>query len=239
MDHDPETHRESESKPNQITRRLVDGRKTFALRAADAQCHGHKRPDEQRSKNDGRDSESDRNGRHQRSEIIGLLLTSWSIDSVTCRSGWGDARVAEHVHGARVAGKEPPTGSGLQEFHLPEGNPSLARRIGVTMLLSAAPVTKCFGRSTNRPGHGPTGNSRIWTKRKPGRSHRAAKRSRRNALRRSKSLGNSSSRGSSTNIQLPQNGRDCAVTGPHLHLDSFQDSPCPASAGLFIPTVLR
>jgi hypothetical protein len=37
------------------------------------------------------------------------------------------------------------------KFHLPEGNPSLARRVGLTMLASAAPVTRFFGRSTNRP----------------------------------------------------------------------------------------
>jgi hypothetical protein len=53
MDQNPQTHRKSESKPNQITRRLVDGRKTLALRAANAHCEGHKRPDEQRSKNEG------------------------------------------------------------------------------------------------------------------------------------------------------------------------------------------
>jgi hypothetical protein len=39
--------------------------------------------------------------------------------------------------------------------------------------------------------------------------------------------------------KLPQNSRDLRVTGAHLHLDSFQDKSCPASAGLFIPSGLR
>jgi len=34
---------------------------------------------------------------------------------------------------------------------------------------------------------------------------------------------------------LPQNSRDCAVTGAHLHLD-FVPGPRPASAGLLIST---
>jgi hypothetical protein len=33
--------------------------------------------------------------------------------------------------------------------------------------------------------------------------------------------------------ELPQNSRDLRVTGARLHLDSFQDSSCPAAAGLF------
>src|SRR5262252_8009448 len=50
MDRDPQTHRESQSKPNQIAEGLVDGRKTFALRTAHAYRHDHERPNEQRSK---------------------------------------------------------------------------------------------------------------------------------------------------------------------------------------------
>jgi hypothetical protein len=50
MDHDPQTHCESESKPKQITWRLVDGRETFALGAADTHCQDHERPDETTSK---------------------------------------------------------------------------------------------------------------------------------------------------------------------------------------------
>ena len=47
--------------------------------------------------------------------------------------------------------KEAPTKRGLK-CHLPEGNPSLARRVALTMRAFAARVTRFFGRSTNRPG---------------------------------------------------------------------------------------
>src|SRR5262245_31534797 len=50
MDRDPQTHRESQSEPNQIAEGLVDGRETFALRTAHAYRHGHERTNEQRSK---------------------------------------------------------------------------------------------------------------------------------------------------------------------------------------------
>src|SRR5439155_23627580 len=46
--------------------------------------------------------------------------------------------------------KEAPTKRGLK-CHLPEGNPSLARRVALTMRAFAARVTRFFGRSTNRP----------------------------------------------------------------------------------------
>src|SRR5262249_8741626 len=72
MDHDPQTHRESESKPDQISRCLVNGRKTFALRTADAHCHDHERPDEECSKNHGQESEPHRGGGSRRS-CTGLL----------------------------------------------------------------------------------------------------------------------------------------------------------------------
>jgi hypothetical protein len=51
MDHDPQTYRESQQ-PNQIAGGFVDGRKTFALRTADAHRQGNECPDEQRSKNE-------------------------------------------------------------------------------------------------------------------------------------------------------------------------------------------
>ena len=54
MDRDPQTHRESQSEPNQIAEGLVDGRETFAMRTAHAYRHGHERPNEQRSKSNGR-----------------------------------------------------------------------------------------------------------------------------------------------------------------------------------------
>src|SRR6266536_2308590 len=63
MDHDPQTHRESQSKPNQIAGGLVDGRKAFALRTTHAYRHSHERPDKQRSKDDGQDSQPHRDGR--------------------------------------------------------------------------------------------------------------------------------------------------------------------------------
>ena len=44
MDHDPQTHRESQSKPNQIAGALVYGPNGFALGAANAYNHGHERP---------------------------------------------------------------------------------------------------------------------------------------------------------------------------------------------------
>ena len=46
--------------------------------------------------------------------------------------------------------KGAPTKRGLK-CHLPEGNPSLARRVALTMRAFAARVTRFFGRSTNRP----------------------------------------------------------------------------------------
>jgi hypothetical protein len=47
--------------------------------------------------------------------------------------------------------KKPRLGRGLK-YHLPEGNKPIACTTGrTTMLGSAAPVTRCFGRSTNRP----------------------------------------------------------------------------------------
>jgi hypothetical protein len=53
VDYDPQAHREPQSNPNEIARRLVYGSQGFALRAADAHRHGDERPDKQRSKNDG------------------------------------------------------------------------------------------------------------------------------------------------------------------------------------------
>jgi hypothetical protein len=41
---------------------------------------------------------------------------------------------------------------------------------------------------------------------------------------------------SATGFGVASKQRDLRVTGARLHLDSFQDSPCPAAAGLFIPT---
>src|SRR5262249_5063647 len=47
--------------------------------------------------------------------------------------------------------KKPRLGRGLK-CHLPEGNKPIACTTGrTTMRSSAAPVTRCFGRSTNRP----------------------------------------------------------------------------------------
>jgi hypothetical protein len=48
MDHDPQIHGELQSKPNQIARGLVYGRKAFALRTANPHRHGHERADKQR-----------------------------------------------------------------------------------------------------------------------------------------------------------------------------------------------
>src|SRR6266545_6784927 len=63
MDHNPQTHRESQSKPNQIGGGLVYGRERFALRTANPYRHGHERADKQRSKNNGQYSQPCRDGR--------------------------------------------------------------------------------------------------------------------------------------------------------------------------------
>jgi len=44
-----------------------------------------------------------------------------------------------------------PDSAGALKFHLPEGNPSFVRWVGLTMRAFAAPVIRDFGRSTNRP----------------------------------------------------------------------------------------
>jgi len=72
-----------------------------------------------------------------------------AFTSAVCRSAWQDARV-ERVHGLAAATKKPRLRRGLK-CHLPEGNPSLARRVALTMRAFAARVTRFFGRSTNRP----------------------------------------------------------------------------------------
>jgi len=65
MDHDPQAHRQSQGKPNQIARGLVYGGKAFALGAANAHRHGHERTDKQRSKNDGQYSQAHRDRRNR------------------------------------------------------------------------------------------------------------------------------------------------------------------------------
>jgi hypothetical protein len=50
MDHDPQTHRDSQSEPNQIAGGLVYGPNGFALGAAKAYGYGHERPEKQRTK---------------------------------------------------------------------------------------------------------------------------------------------------------------------------------------------
>src|SRR6516165_8568148 len=64
MDHDPQAHRQSQGKPNQIARGLVYGGKGFALGAANAHRHGHERTDKQRSKNNGQYLQAHRDRRH-------------------------------------------------------------------------------------------------------------------------------------------------------------------------------
>jgi len=60
MNHDPQAHRESQSKPNEIARGLVYGRKAFALGAADSHRHGDECPDKQRAKYDSQYSQPHR-----------------------------------------------------------------------------------------------------------------------------------------------------------------------------------
>ncbi len=75
MDHDPKAHRESQSKPNEIARGLVYGRKAFALGAADAHRHGDECPDKQRSKRDSQYSQPHRDALCRRPAVgwTGLL----------------------------------------------------------------------------------------------------------------------------------------------------------------------
>src|SRR5207237_5800402 len=63
MYHDPQTHRESQSKPNQIAWGLVYGPNGFALGPANAYNHDHERSDKQRTKSDGQYSQSHRDCR--------------------------------------------------------------------------------------------------------------------------------------------------------------------------------
>jgi hypothetical protein len=74
MDRDPQTHRESQSKPNQIAEGLVDGSKTFALRTTHAYRHGHERPNEQRSKSNGQNAHCQRDGRSRHPDVRGARL---------------------------------------------------------------------------------------------------------------------------------------------------------------------
>jgi hypothetical protein len=75
MDHDPQADRESQSKPNEIARGLVYGRKAFALGAADAHRHGDECPDKQRSKHDSQYSQPHRDALCRRPAVgwTGLL----------------------------------------------------------------------------------------------------------------------------------------------------------------------
>ena len=84
MDGDPQTHRESQSKPNEIAEGLVDGRKSFALRTAHAYRHGHERSNEQRSKSNGQDSQSNRDGRSRHPDVrwAGLVLLNLKHASI-------------------------------------------------------------------------------------------------------------------------------------------------------------
>src|SRR5215472_3183438 len=49
MDHDPQTDRKSQRKPDEIAGGLVNGRKGLALGAAHAHGHDHERPDKHRT----------------------------------------------------------------------------------------------------------------------------------------------------------------------------------------------
>src|SRR5262249_29775013 len=52
MDHDPKAHSEAQSKPDEIARGLIYGRKAFALGTTDAHGHGDECADKERSKHD-------------------------------------------------------------------------------------------------------------------------------------------------------------------------------------------
>ena len=58
MGHNPQTHGEPKSKPNQIARGLVYGRKAFALRTANPQRQSRERADKQPTKKDGEYSQA-------------------------------------------------------------------------------------------------------------------------------------------------------------------------------------
>src|SRR5262249_16196997 len=49
MDHDPKAHSEAQSKPDEIARGLIYGRKAFALGTTDAHGHGDECADKERS----------------------------------------------------------------------------------------------------------------------------------------------------------------------------------------------
>ena len=65
MDHDPQTHRESQSEPNQIAEGLVCGPNGVALGAAEVYSHDHERAEKQRAKNDGKYSQPHRDRRRR------------------------------------------------------------------------------------------------------------------------------------------------------------------------------
>src|SRR5262245_27865876 len=64
MDHDPQTHRESQRKPNQIAGGLVYSPNGFALRAANTYSDNSKRPDEHHAQKAGHYSHPHRDCRH-------------------------------------------------------------------------------------------------------------------------------------------------------------------------------
>src|SRR4029450_13891467 len=87
MEHDPQTHRDSQHEPNQIAGGLVDGPNGFALGAAKAYSYGHERPEKQRTKNDRQYSQSHRDGRSLRPGV------SWTAHGLKLAyssffSGW-------------------------------------------------------------------------------------------------------------------------------------------------------
>ena len=69
LDHKPQIHRESQSKPDQIAWGLVYGPNGFALGAANAGNHDRERPHKQRAKNDGQYSQPHRDGRCRRPDV--------------------------------------------------------------------------------------------------------------------------------------------------------------------------
>src|SRR5215831_14364207 len=69
MDHDPQTDRKSQRKPDEIAGGLVNGRKGLALGAAHAHGHDHERPDKHRTQSHSQYPQSQRDGRCRRPDV--------------------------------------------------------------------------------------------------------------------------------------------------------------------------
>jgi len=105
MDHHPQRHRETQSKPDQIAGDLVCGLNGFALGAAQAYGHDRERPDKERAKNDGQYSQAHRDGRCRRPDVRSIELRRFGAHGLNLpspRSGLSQLNLCPNHQSSRL-----------------------------------------------------------------------------------------------------------------------------------------